>query len=262
MKITLTILGSASGLQTRNRFNSAIVVGVGQERYLFDCGEPATALLLRAGVDFDRIPAVFITHLHADHCGGLGQFVQYLQLSRRQSPLRLFLPAEAVVGMRAYLEMLYLFPAVLPFALELCPVREGLIFQDERIQVQAQATSHFKRFVRDFPAPPCPNPGQSFAYRIGMPAGPVVYSGDIGCMEDLASLLVDARILILEAAHLNVSAMLEWLTQGRFHLSKIILTHLHPKWEGRENDLAREIPAALRNVVVVAYDGYALAEEK
>jgi ribonuclease BN (tRNA processing enzyme) len=45
--------------------------------FLVDCGRGAPSGFADAGLDFARLTAIFVTHLHADHCGDLPGMILY-----------------------------------------------------------------------------------------------------------------------------------------------------------------------------------------
>jgi hypothetical protein len=65
-----------------------------QERtFLIDCGASGLIAMRRFGIDPNRIGTVFVSHLHADHFGGLPFLLLDAQLySRRNAPLTLVGP--------------------------------------------------------------------------------------------------------------------------------------------------------------------------
>ena len=65
------ILGCGSALPTLKHNSSAQVVEVRGKLFLVDCGEGTQVLLRRSRISFTKIQAVFISHLHGDHCFGL-----------------------------------------------------------------------------------------------------------------------------------------------------------------------------------------------
>ena len=81
----IVILGSGAGFSTRERFCTSVAVLAEPHLYLLDCGEPAAALLRRAGIDIVALRALFVSHLHADHVGGLPQIVSAFGLPARGS---------------------------------------------------------------------------------------------------------------------------------------------------------------------------------
>ena len=54
---------------------------------LLDCGATSLPALRRCGLDPGGIGAVFVSHLHGDHFGGLPFLILDGQFARRASPL-------------------------------------------------------------------------------------------------------------------------------------------------------------------------------
>ncbi len=86
----LVVLGSGSAKPTANRAPSAQALCVGRTVYLIDCGEGTQMQLCKAGIPLERILAIFITHLHADHTLGLFGLLASLSMSGRTAPLQIF----------------------------------------------------------------------------------------------------------------------------------------------------------------------------
>ena len=97
----LTIFGSAAGFPTEKRpRTTAIGLWRGGALYLFDAGEGVASEFPKRGLSTETLRAVFVSHTHADHTGGLPMLVQWHQLNRRKSPLACYLPAEEVALLR------------------------------------------------------------------------------------------------------------------------------------------------------------------
>ena len=64
-----------------------------QAPVLLDCGATSLPALRRCGLDPDRIAAVFVSHLHGDHFGGLPFLILDAQFAGRTAPLVLAGPA-------------------------------------------------------------------------------------------------------------------------------------------------------------------------
>lgn len=74
----LTLLGTGTPAPLTHRAGSSYLVRLGNEALLFDCGPGSVRRLLRKGVSPAEITALFLTHLHYDHCADYG----YLVLNR------------------------------------------------------------------------------------------------------------------------------------------------------------------------------------
>ncbi|MCF6765388.1 MBL fold metallo-hydrolase [Thiotrichales bacterium 19S3-7] len=70
----LIFIGSGSAFITgEDNYNSNMLLIDGQtnQSLLIDCGSDARHSLFKAGYSYREITDVYISHLHADHCGGL-----------------------------------------------------------------------------------------------------------------------------------------------------------------------------------------------
>lgn len=76
MKITILGCGNAF---SRHNFNQCFLVEEEGRRMLLDYGYQAPTALGKAGIDLKTIDDIYISHLHADHIGGLEQmaFTRY-----------------------------------------------------------------------------------------------------------------------------------------------------------------------------------------
>ncbi|PIE83788.1 MAG: ribonuclease [Bacteroidia bacterium] len=90
MSFELTILGSGSARPIAERCPSAHALLHGRWLYLVDCGEGTQLQLARYGLPLERISAIFLTHLHADHVLGVFGLLATLSMTNRTAPLRIF----------------------------------------------------------------------------------------------------------------------------------------------------------------------------
>lgn len=89
----MTILGSSSALPTSQRFPSAHVINAHERFFLIDCGEGTQMQLRKYRIRFGRIHDIFISHLHGDHVFGLYGLLSSMNLSGRESTIRIYAPA-------------------------------------------------------------------------------------------------------------------------------------------------------------------------
>ena len=65
------ILGCGSALPTLKHSASAQLIEMRGKCFMMDCGEGAQMQFRRSHVHFAKVSAIFISHLHGDHCFGL-----------------------------------------------------------------------------------------------------------------------------------------------------------------------------------------------
>lgn len=93
MGFSVTILGNSSAKPTPHAHPSAQVVNLNEQYYLVDAGEGVQQQLIRRGINPLRLRAVFISHLHGDHCFGLFPLIATLGLEGKRTPLDIYAPA-------------------------------------------------------------------------------------------------------------------------------------------------------------------------
>lgn len=93
--LDLIFLGTSAGMPTRARNVSAtaLLPSRGKRWCLVDCGEGTQHQLLRTSLSLNELQAVFITHVHGDHCYGLPGLLGSAAMSGRTQPLQLIAPA-------------------------------------------------------------------------------------------------------------------------------------------------------------------------
>ena len=87
------ILGCGSALPTLHHYASAQVVELRGKQFMVDCGEGTQMQLRRSHVRFTKLSAVFISHLHGDHCFGLIGMISTFGLLGRTAKLDIYAPA-------------------------------------------------------------------------------------------------------------------------------------------------------------------------
>lgn len=88
------ILGCGSALPTLKHNASSQVVDIRGKLFMVDCGEGTQVQLRRSRVNFNRIQAVFISHLHGDHCLGLIGMISTFGMLGRTATLHVYAPGE------------------------------------------------------------------------------------------------------------------------------------------------------------------------
>src|SRR5690242_14203870 len=90
----VTFLGTGGGPRPNpTRFGASILVHVGTEDLLFDCGRGVTLRLVQAGIPLRHVSKIFLTHLHSDHVIGIPDLLLTgWGTSGRAVPLRVWGP--------------------------------------------------------------------------------------------------------------------------------------------------------------------------
>ena len=124
--MNLEMIGNGTGLCVRRDNNNCLVRGT--RTTLIDCGTTALRALAQSGVDPTDIDAILITHIHADHVGGLEALAYYYKYVANGYRCRLVLTERIAEllwehSLRAGLEQDSLGPTCLEdwFEVVICP---------------------------------------------------------------------------------------------------------------------------------------------
>lgn len=92
----LVILGSGSSVPHPNRTSSAFWLETECGTLLLDCAASAIHRMAEESLDWPNLDAIWISHFHLDHCGGLAPFLfgtKHAPVTQnRKKPLRIFGP--------------------------------------------------------------------------------------------------------------------------------------------------------------------------
>ena len=136
----LIILGTASQVPGRTRNQNGYMLRFDDEGFLFDPGEGTQRQMIPAGVSVSEITKIFITHFHGDHCLGLAGLIQRISLDRVPHEVEIYYPASGQIYYEHLRDSCLFYNAA---HLRECPISsEGVIFEDEKIVVEAKRLDH------------------------------------------------------------------------------------------------------------------------
>src|SRR5690606_16323266 len=172
--VDLLFLGTPSGTPTRARNVSglALLEDSGKGWYLIDSGEGTQHQLLRTPLTLHGLRAIFITHVHGDHCYGPPGLLGSAGMARPAEPLASIAPEGIEPWLRSTFAMSR---AWLPFELR-CPAAGTRgPWRSSQVRVEATALSHrVPSYGFSFTeARPDPKLAIDRLERDGIPRGPI-----------------------------------------------------------------------------------------
>jgi len=250
----LTILGSGTSVPHPERASSSYWLETSKGTVLLDASTDAPHRMAEEQLDWPNLDAIWISHFHLDHTGGLTPFLFGMkwapQTQTRTKPLRIHGPA----GLRRLVEAVNdsnnyrLFEQ--PFRIEIVEVGPNEDFDIlPGLSASTLSTPHTK---------------ESLALRLKDEDSKLfVYTSDTGFSEDLALFAKDAALLLMECSfrrNKTVQKHLELADAMRVAHDcapeKLVLTHLYAQWDNV--DLAAEARALWSGETIEAKDGLVL----
>ncbi len=250
----LFILGSGTSVPHAHRASPAFWLETSGGTLLLDVSADATHRMAEEQLDWPNLDAIWVSHFHLDHVGGLAPFLFGIKWAPhtqgRNKLLRIFGPE----GLRRILESVddsnnYRL-LELKFPVDLVEVRSGEAFE-LLPGVMAETFS-------------TPHTAESKAIRLTEKDDTsFVYTSDTGTSDELVEFCKDATLLLLECSfrkdkpvpiHLELSEAME--IAGRCSPRTLVLTHLYPEWDGI--NLAAEAKALWPGETIEAKDGLRL----
>lgn len=233
----LTVLGSGSSIPHPKRSSSGYWVESENGSLLLDCGPSVPLRMAQEGLDWVNLDAIWISHFHLDHCGGLAPFLAGVKHAKpakaRAKPLTIFGPSGVKALIEAFNSVNNYKLIEQPFPLEIIEVE--LLEKFEIISgLEAVAMS-------------TPHTDESCAIHLRESSGKtLVYTADTSFTETLATFGRKADLFILECTflkdkpakkHLELSEAMHLIRKAE--PKRAMLTHLYPEWD--ELDFHKEV---------------------
>jgi ribonuclease BN (tRNA processing enzyme) len=229
---SVTFLGTGPGNVVPGRFQSSILLEAGGKRVLLDAGEPCSTQLLELGFRLPDLDAIWITHAHADHIGGLPLLIQASWLHGRSQPLPLGVPRHLAGPLRAWLDAILLVADVTHYPLEIFSWQSGQALVMDTLKVSPFPSGHldgFRKLTGN-------DQLESFLFEITAGEGRFVYSGDLGAPSDLNKVLKEPLdLLICELSHFKPEELADELRGAR--IGTLCLTHVSTEFDERRGEI-------------------------
>lgn len=230
-------LGSGDAFGSGGRFHTCFHVTGRTVNFLIDCGASSLIALKARPIDRNAIQAIFVTHFHADHFGGIPFFVLDAQFfSKRTQPLHIVGPQGLATWYQRAMETAFpgssaTKPKFAVTLVELEPRRQTTVAD---IQVMPFQVNHGEAG------------GPFLAYRFEAEGHSIAYTGDTEWTDELLVAGHHADLFIAEAYFFDKKVKLHLdLDSLRMHLPQIapkrlILTHMSDDMLARLDTLSYE----------------------
>lgn len=251
----LVILGSGTAVPHAQRASAAHWLTVQDFSLLLD---PSASFMLRAaqeGLDWAALDAIWISHFHLDHIGGLAPFLFGTkfapQTQARRQPLVIYGPQGTARLLHAFDDANRYRLLEQPFPVEIREVDAGAEFP---------LGPHLHAATCDTPHTP-----ESLALRLQDAGGAsVAYTSDMGYSADVAEFARGTDVLLTECSfrvkpprskHLDLADAVRLARVAGPRC--LVLAHLYPQWDGA--DIATEAAKLWDGKTIAAFDGLRLA---
>lgn len=251
----LVVLGSGTSVPHPVRASASHWLETGGGSLLLDISAAAVHRLAQERLGWVGLDAIWISHFHLDHVGGLAPFLfgtkHSPQTKSRRKPLRIYGPRGLRKLFHAFDEANHYQLLKQPFPVELCEVAPRSTFEIlPHIHAETFSTPHTR---------------ESLAVKLTEAASSasLVYTSDTGYTASLANFARGVDLFFMECSfprdkpidtHLELADAMR--LAARAAPRRVLLAHLYPQWDGF--DVASEAQKLWAGETIEARDGLQL----
>ena len=183
------VLHSSAGLAHQ------IIVNSKNHMFLFDCGDGTLRDLIIREINPREIEAIFITHGHFDHIGGLWSILGFLRMVGRKKELQIILPRDCKEPISIIEVFKARYEGSISFEINIIEADPNQTFEIGDSKIKTFAVSHSGSIAGSSILAPIP----AFGYRIESNSESVAISSDTGDCDGLREMVKDADLALIEA---------------------------------------------------------------
>ncbi|WP_436501690.1 MBL fold metallo-hydrolase [Actinokineospora sp. HUAS TT18] len=231
--VKVTFAGSGDAFGSGGRFQACIHVrAADQPPVLLDCGATSLVALRQQGLDPGEVAAVFVSHRHVDHFGGLPHLVLDGQFTRRTTPLTVVGPRGTAGWLAEAMEVMFPGSSTVRrrFAVNVVELEPG-----GRATVVGAVTARAWQVNHGMAG------GPFLGLRLELAGRTIGYTGDTAWTDTLVDIAAETDLFIAESyfwdkpvpyhlRHTDLVAHRDELTSERVvltHMSTDMLAHAH-----------------------------------
>ena len=136
------ILGCGSALPTLKHFASSQIVDIRGKTFMVDCGEGTQVQIRKTRIHFNKVMAVFISHLHGDHCFGLIGMISTFGMLGRTAPLHVYAPKELEEMLKQQMDFFCKGLEYEVFFHSVDTTKNAVVYEDKGVIVQSIPLAH------------------------------------------------------------------------------------------------------------------------
>lgn len=251
----LHTLGTSAGTQPYDGFHhTSLCIETEKAVYFLDAGECCGYTAHLSGINLQKTRAIFITHPHMDHVGGLGNLLWYIRkvglvgektLTKKDN-IDIFTPCRETVD--GFLTVLKHTEGNFStdYTHTVHEYRGGEIFDNGDIRVTAVPTHHM---------PKEHGKAMSYAFRIECEGKTLVFSGDMR-LDDIKKILPDeCDVFMVETGHHQIEDICQKIKKYEKNVKELFFVHHGGYIMRNPQDAEERAKAAFGENAVITRDG-------